>query len=54
MRKNSRACRYVRNYTKFCGGIGCAIGTALALIAGQVIVMNIYYYKFNYNKERME
>ncbi|WP_237040439.1 oligosaccharide flippase family protein [Phocaeicola faecalis] len=25
------------------GGIGCAIGTALALIAGQIIAMNIYY-----------
>lgn len=27
------------------GGIGCAIGTALALFAGQIVVMNIYYYK---------
>lgn len=26
-------------------GIGCAVGTALALIAGQVIAMNIYYYR---------
>lgn len=30
---------------KLYGGIGCAIGTALALIAGQIIAMNIYYYK---------
>lgn len=27
------------------GGIGCAVGTALALTAGQIIVMNIYYYR---------
>lgn len=27
------------------GGIGCAIGTSIALIAGQVIIMNIYYQK---------
>ena len=27
------------------GGIGSAIGTALATILGQIIVMNIYYYK---------
>ena len=27
------------------GGIGCAIGTAIALILGQIITMNIYYYK---------
>lgn len=27
------------------GGMGCAIGTALALTVGQIIVMNIYYYK---------
>lgn len=27
------------------GGIGCAIGTALALLVGQGFVMNIYYYK---------
>jgi len=27
------------------GGIGCAIGTASALIAGQIVAMNIYYYK---------
>lgn len=31
--------------SKLYGGIGCAIGTSLALIVGQVIVMNIYYYK---------
>lgn len=30
---------------KVYGGIGCAVGTALALIAGQIIAMNIYYYK---------
>lgn len=29
--------------TKYYGGIGCAIGTATALILGQIIVMNIYY-----------
>ena len=27
------------------GGIGCAAATSIALIAGQIIVMNIYYYK---------
>jgi len=27
------------------GGIGCAIGVATALVVGQIIVMNIYYYK---------
>ena len=27
------------------GGIGCAIGTSIALIAGQIIIMNIYYYR---------
>ena len=27
------------------GGIGCAVGTSLALIGGQIIAMNIYYYK---------
>ena len=27
------------------GGIGCAIGTSLALVAGQIVVMNIYYHK---------
>lgn len=27
------------------GGIGCAIGTALALTAGQIVAMNIYYHK---------
>ena len=26
------------------GGIGCAIGTSLALVAGQIVAMNIYYY----------
>lgn len=31
--------------SKLYGGIGCAIGTALALIMGQIVVMNIYYYK---------
>ena len=30
---------------KLYGGIGCAIGTASALVAGQIIAMNIYYYK---------
>lgn len=27
------------------GGIGCAVSVALALIVGQVIIMNIYYFK---------
>lgn len=27
------------------GGIGCAAATAAALVAGQIIVMNIYYYR---------
>lgn len=27
------------------GGIGCAAGTAIALITGTIIIMNIYYYK---------
>lgn len=27
------------------GGIGCAIGTALALVIGQIIIMNIYYHR---------
>jgi O-antigen/teichoic acid export membrane protein len=31
--------------TKQYSGIGCAIGTAFALIVGQIIVMNIYYKK---------
>ena len=31
--------------SKLYGGIGCAVGTALALIAGQIIVMNIYYHR---------
>jgi O-antigen/teichoic acid export membrane protein len=30
---------------KVYGGIGCAIGTSLALTAGNIITMNIYYYK---------
>lgn len=30
---------------KVYGGIGCAIGTSLALIVGQIVIMNIYYYK---------
>lgn len=30
---------------KLYGGIGCAVGTALALIVGQIIVMNIYYHR---------
>lgn len=30
---------------KIYGGIGCALGTTLALVLGQIIVMNIYYYK---------
>lgn len=29
---------------KIYGGIGCAIGIALALLLGQIIIMNIYYY----------
>lgn len=31
--------------SKLYGGIGCAIGTSVALVAGQIIAMNIYYYK---------
>ena len=31
--------------SKTYGGIGCAIATASALVIGQIIVMNIYYYK---------
>ncbi|OOP73822.1 teichoic acid transporter [Clostridium beijerinckii] len=27
------------------GGIGCAIGTAIGLIIGNIVLMNIYYYK---------
>lgn len=27
------------------GGIGCAAGTTIALIVGQIVIMNIYYYK---------
>lgn len=30
---------------KLYGGIGCAIGISCALVAGQIIAMNIYYYK---------
>jgi O-antigen/teichoic acid export membrane protein len=30
---------------KIYGNIGCAIGISLALIIGQIIIMNIYYYK---------
>jgi len=30
---------------KYYGGIGCAIAVSAALVAGQIIVMNIYYYK---------
>lgn len=31
--------------SKLYGGIGCAIGTSIALILGQIIAMNIYYQK---------
>lgn len=30
---------------KLYGGLGCAIGTSLSLIVGNIIVMNIYYHK---------
>jgi O-antigen/teichoic acid export membrane protein len=30
---------------KYYGGIGCAVGVAAALVVGQIIIMNIYYYK---------
>jgi len=30
---------------KIFGGIGCAIGTAIGLVLGNIIIMNIYYYK---------
>lgn len=30
---------------KLYGGVGCAVGTAVALTAGQIVAMNIYYYK---------
>lgn len=30
---------------KLYGGIGCALGTAFALVIGQIIIMNIYYHK---------
>ena len=33
---------------KFYGGIGCALGTSIALTLGQIIIMNIYYYKRQY------
>lgn len=28
------------------GGIGCAVSTALAILTGQIVLMNIYYYKY--------
>lgn len=31
--------------SKTYGGMGCAVATALALVIGQIIIMNIYYYK---------
>jgi len=31
--------------SKLYGGIGAAIGTAISLVVGQIIIMNIYYYK---------
>lgn len=31
--------------SKYYGGIGCAVGVAAALVVGQIIIMNIYYYK---------
>lgn len=27
------------------GGIGCAVGTSIALVIGQIIAMNVYYYR---------
>lgn len=30
---------------KLYGGIGCAVGTSLSLIVGNIFIMNIYYYK---------
>lgn len=30
---------------KLYGGMGCAVGTALALITGQIIIMNVYYHR---------
>lgn len=30
---------------KVYGGVGCAIGTAISLILGNILIMNIYYYK---------
>lgn len=32
-------------FAKQYGGIGCAVGTAFALIAGQIIAMNVYYHR---------
>jgi len=31
--------------SKLYGGIGCAVGTAFAIICGTIIIMNVYYYK---------
>lgn len=31
--------------SKVYGGIGCAVGTTVALVAGQIVAMNVYYYK---------
>lgn len=31
--------------TRLFGGIGCAIGVSIAIVVGQIIGMNIYYYK---------
>jgi O-antigen/teichoic acid export membrane protein len=31
---------------KLYGGIGCAIGTSVALVLGNIITINIYYYKY--------
>lgn len=31
--------------SKILGGLGCALATSLALTLGQIIIMNIYYYK---------
>lgn len=32
-------------FAKMYGGIGTSLGTALSLVIGQIIIMNIYYYK---------
>jgi Na+-driven multidrug efflux pump len=32
-------------FAKIWGGVGCAIGTALSLIVGNGIIMNIFYQK---------